>query len=78
MAAIGRNAPCPCGSGVKYKKCCALKKGKTPLGLRIVATVVTVILLGGLIVFLTSVDDYDPGAVSTGGRVWSEAHGHWH
>ncbi len=23
---VGRNAPCPCGSGKKYKKCCA-KKG---------------------------------------------------
>jgi len=23
---IGRNAPCPCGSGKKYKKCCAMKK----------------------------------------------------
>jgi uncharacterized protein YecA (UPF0149 family) len=22
---IGRNEPCPCGSGRKYKKCCALK-----------------------------------------------------
>lgn len=22
----GRNDPCPCGSGKKYKKCCALKK----------------------------------------------------
>ena len=22
---IGRNAPCPCGSGKKYKKCCARK-----------------------------------------------------
>jgi preprotein translocase subunit SecA len=22
---IGRNAPCPCGSGKKYKKCCLLK-----------------------------------------------------
>lgn len=19
---IGRNAPCPCGSGIKFKKCC--------------------------------------------------------
>ncbi len=27
---IGRNALCPCGSGLKYKKCC-LKKGKLPL-----------------------------------------------
>lgn len=23
---IGRNAPCPCGSGKKYKKCCAKQK----------------------------------------------------
>ena len=22
MAKVGRNAPCPCGSGKKYKKCC--------------------------------------------------------
>jgi hypothetical protein len=22
MATIGRNDPCPCGSGKKYKKCC--------------------------------------------------------
>ena len=22
---VGRNAPCPCGSGKKYKKCCANK-----------------------------------------------------
>ena len=22
---IGRNDPCPCGSGKKYKKCCLLK-----------------------------------------------------
>src|SRR5512134_4016384 len=23
---IGRNDPCPCGSGLKYKKCCADKE----------------------------------------------------
>jgi uncharacterized protein len=22
---VGRNEPCPCGSGLKFKKCCALK-----------------------------------------------------
>ena len=26
MAKIGRNAPCPCGSGEKYKKCCLLQQ----------------------------------------------------
>ncbi|MCD6389209.1 MAG: SEC-C domain-containing protein [Desulfobulbaceae bacterium] len=24
---IGRNQPCPCGSGKKYKKCCLRKEG---------------------------------------------------
>lgn len=29
----GRNAPCPCGSGKKYKACCSAKEGKSkPLG----------------------------------------------
>ena len=27
----GRNAPCPCGSGKKYKKCCALKQDEASL-----------------------------------------------
>lgn len=25
---VGRNSPCPCGSGKKFKKCCLLKAGK--------------------------------------------------
>ena len=25
MAKVGRNDPCPCGSGKKYKKCCMMK-----------------------------------------------------
>lgn len=27
---VGRNAPCPCGSGRKYKKCCLLRGRKAP------------------------------------------------
>ncbi len=27
---IGRNAPCPCGSGMKFKKCCASKASQFP------------------------------------------------
>jgi len=27
---VGRNAPCPCGSGKKYKKCCLLKDEPSP------------------------------------------------
>jgi len=27
---VGRNAPCPCGSGLKYKKCCMGREGAAP------------------------------------------------
>jgi tetratricopeptide (TPR) repeat protein len=27
---VGRNAPCPCGSGRKYKKCCLVKESPAP------------------------------------------------
>ncbi len=30
MSKIGRNAPCPCGSGKKYKKCCLLNQDSRP------------------------------------------------
>lgn len=40
MAKIGRNDPCPCGSGKKYKKCCeardqlaAASKRTSPMGI---------------------------------------------
>jgi len=30
MKKTGRNAPCPCGSGLKYKKCCLRQKAAGP------------------------------------------------
>ena len=30
---VGRNDQCPCGSGKKFKKCCAAKGGTTTAGL---------------------------------------------
>jgi hypothetical protein len=30
---VGRNDPCPCGSGKKFKKCCAAKAETTTAGL---------------------------------------------
>ncbi len=30
-AKVGRNDPCPCGSGKKYKNCC-IQKNKAPTG----------------------------------------------
>ena len=78
MAKTGRNQPCPCGSGQKYKKCCAQKVEKTPIGMRIMIAVVAVFLISGLMVFLTNIDDHDPSAGPGPGLVWSEEHGHWH
>jgi hypothetical protein len=76
MAAIGRNEPCPCGSGKKYKRCCALKTTKTSLAMRLTLGLVAICLLGGLILILTSLDEIEPGGPP--GRVWSAEHGHWH
>ncbi len=78
MAKIGRNQPCPCGSGLKHKKCCARQSKKTPIGMRIVVAVVAVFLVGGLMVFLTNIGEHDFSTSATAGRVWSEEHGHWH
>lgn len=52
---IGRNAPCPCGSGKKYKHCCALKAGKSSLGGRVAILLVALMLLTGALVMLRSV-----------------------
>ena len=32
MEKVGRNDPCPCGSGKKFKKCCEAKAQKRSLG----------------------------------------------
>lgn len=49
MTRVGRNDPCPCGSGKKYKKCCESKsylqrktlsvvpQGKNPLATKVAA-----------------------------------------
>lgn len=31
---VGRNDPCPCGSGKKYKQCCLKNNKSRPLGQR--------------------------------------------
>jgi hypothetical protein len=73
MAAIGRNQACPCGSGLKYKRCCALKTNKVPLSSRIGIGLVGLMLLVGALFMLTSLNQDRGDGVP--GRVW---HGdHW-
>lgn len=52
MAEVSRNAPCPCGSGEKYKRCClgvdqgpGLRIRKGPLTLALVGLAVAIVLL---------------------------------
>jgi SEC-C motif len=52
----GRNDPCPCGSGKKYKLCCALKKDRLSLGTRAWFALIAVMLLIGAWLALTQVD----------------------
>ena len=77
MAAIGRNEPCHCGSGRKYKHCCLNAAARSSFGNRIVYGVIAALLLGGAVILLANLDNLTH---SEGGptRVWSEAHGHWH
>lgn len=77
MTAIGRNDPCSCGSGKKYKQCCLNAAPKSSLGNKFLLAAVAVVLIGGAVILLTNLDNFTH---SEGGptRVWSEAHGHWH
>ena len=53
---VGRNEPCPCGSGKKYKHCCALRKDRASAGSWIVAALIGLALLTGGVYLLLSLD----------------------
>ena len=76
-SSVGRNQICPCGSNKKYKKCCALKQGQMSLAMKVSIAAISVILLGGMIIFISSIGDIDMSSQPSN-RVWSEEHGHWH
>lgn len=78
MMSAGRNDPCPCGSGNKYKHCCAGKAKRTPQSTW-TGVLVALVLLGGLLFAgVTLMQDDGERGGATDGRVWSEEHGHWH
>ena len=70
MARTGRNDPCPCESGKKFKQCCAVKKTE-------MSPLLLVVLVAGailaVVVIVTSVRQS-----SGSGQVWSAEHGHYH
>ena len=74
MAATGRNDQCPCGSGRKYKKCCASKTASARQS-RVLMIVVGVFVVGALAAGVASVRGSSSGGSV---RVWDPAHGHYH
>lgn len=77
---IGRNDPCPCGSGRKYKNCCVSKAGSiSPVGwVAIVAAVLAVGVLGVLALRMVRGEAPQPIQTCPAGQVWSPQHGHCH
>ena len=72
MARTGRNDLCPCGSGRKFKKCCA-SKTESARQSRVLMIVVGLAVVSALAVVVSSFRS-DSGSV----RVWDPAHGHYH
>jgi len=58
-----RNSPCTCGSGMKYKQCCGLKKGKTSRTLVIVVVLIGAMILAGAI-FVSKDSNQQPATAS--------------
>ena len=70
MPSPGRNDACPCGSGKKFKQCCALKQNRmSPM---LIAALIAVAVLT-VIAIVTGVR-----RSSNSGLVWSPEHGHYH
>lgn len=78
LSKIGRNEPCPCGSGSKYKHCCQVKNERRSQlisrGLAVALVVVIAVAALALLIGLRAGD----GDGAPPGQVWSEEHGHYH
>lgn len=80
---VGRNDPCPCGSGKKYKNCCAGKRARKMSPASWAAIVALVAAAGVLVALLVNAARGGgtalPGAgVCPPGQVWDPTHGHCH
>jgi hypothetical protein len=79
---VGRNDPCPCGSGKKNKHCCAARERKRAAVRDSLAKGLFYVFGPLAIVFAVavSISALRGGGVGDDGleRVWSAQHGHWH
>jgi hypothetical protein len=73
----GRNDPCPCGSGKKYKRCCESKQRDTRASKWMVVLVLAVVV-GAFAAAFVSFSSDEGSSFAAPGRVWSPEHGHYH
>jgi hypothetical protein len=71
--ATGRNEPCPCGSGKKFKQCCEGKGGSRTSSRLLIAAIAAVVLVAIMAMMSNSREGSSGPA-----RVWSPEHGHYH
>lgn len=76
-AKVGRNDPCPCGSGKKYKQCCERKARTISPSTWLVIIGVALAALIGLVMSFTT-ETTITSAACPPGQVWSVEHGHCH
>jgi hypothetical protein len=77
VSKAGRNDLCVCGSGKKFKKCCALRVQRRNSLAKILIVLVVTAVLGAVVFGLSSMGQ--EGTMTPGqGRTWSPEHGHWH
>ena len=75
---VGRNEPCPCGSGLKYKNCCALKSHRlTRTQIALLAALAVAVAVGA-ISWIRQARSAGEVPTCPPGQVWSAAHGHCH
>lgn len=74
---IGRNDPCHCGSGSKYKNCCLKKDNSSMKSNLVVGILIVIALLGALVLGGVFSNDEDAIDCPTG-KSWSQAHQHCH
>jgi len=74
----GRNEPCPCGSGKKYKNCCLVKPDNAmSVTQKLLIALFALIMLIGLVGVFSAFRSHEAAGPGPG-KVWSEEHQHWH
>ena len=72
VAKVGRNNPCPCGSGLKFKQCCERKHDQ--MSRVSLVAIAGVVLAVGVVLVYNFTTERGAGAR----QVWDPDHGHYH